>query len=702
MELLSRSTDFFVHVAFWALVHSLWQGTIFAAALAAWRNFAAPHDYAARSAAATLTLLFLAAAPIVTATSLILAYEPPTALSIAEESDLPTLAAIPTAIREAEGDFADEAPALSLTIDAIALRLPHAIALLWTIGVVGGAAKLFVSAARLHFVRRRSTAADEVLANRCRELAQRCGLARAPRLLCSLSARGPYAFGQLRPCIVLPAAWALETSPDVLEAAIAHELAHLKRRDLWILALQRLVDTVLFFHPGVWYVSRTLTVDRERAADRLAAEVLGDPARYAESLFRLASLTVGPGSPALTLPFHGETRMKLLERVRHVLRTEEAKSGGFSSVGWLCLAPALLAAIFLGQAAFAGSATADEGDREGASTAKNAQEDEGGVRDEAIRRDPPAKQGDREKQARDEEEDEDEGGDDREGDDDEDRDDEGDDDEDNEDEGRFADLRRKFAEEKARLDEALQKEAQALEQQYKEQMAAAQERMAAAMQELQAVAQRRTQELERKFAEAAAQRRAEGERRTQEGPREGVEGDDGEDFTPRERRMMGVIRALEARLQELESRLPRDGERRDEADRPREERREGDGPREERRDGDQPREERRDDDRPREERQPEGDAPHAEGERSAERLQPRSEEEAQERQFAQFSERLYKALRSDDLAEERRAEFARRALLDVFGVSLTPEQVQVVLERSRGDLAGFRQMLKFLSQAHEE
>jgi beta-lactamase regulating signal transducer with metallopeptidase domain len=722
MELLSRSTDFFVHVAFWTVVHSLWQGTIFASALAAWRTSAARHDYAARSSAATLTLLFLAAAPIVTATSLALHYIPSAEPSIAGELDLSTLAAVPSAISAVEGDYAETPSASPLSIDAVAACLPPAIALLWSIGVSAGAVKLLASAIRLHVVRRRSTSADDALVNRCRELAQRCGLARAPRLLCSLSARGPYAFGLLRPCIVVPAAWALETSPDVLEAAIAHELAHLKRRDLWTLALQRLVETTLFFHPGVWYVSRALNADRERAADRLAAEVLGDPARYADSLCRLASLVVGPDSPALTLPFHGETRMKLLERVRHVLRTEEAKSGGFSSVGWLCLAPALLAAIFIGQTAFAGSLLAEEAKptaveepvvqdadeqrddyralsriflgEDSRSLSGDASDWDLLVNDLLTRTssnaDDPNDAQEEGDDARAEDEDEEEEGD-RDEQDEEEEGDDGD-----EAEGPVADLRRQFAEEKARLDEALRKEAQSLEQQYKEQMAAAQERMAAAMQELQAVTQRRTQELEKKFAEAAAQRQAGGRERSAAEPLEGIRGDDADDLTPRERRMLGVIRSLEARLQELESRLPRDGERREEGDRPREERREGDRLREGSREGGQPREERQEGDRPREE------APRAEGERSAIRLQPRSEDEAQQRQFEQLSERLYAALRSDDLLQERKAEFARRAILDVFGQSLNPEQVQIVLERSRGDLAGFRQVLTRISQAREE
>lgn len=370
--------------------------------------------------------------------------------------------------------------------------------------------------------------------------------------------------------------------------------------------------------------------------------------------------------------------MKLLERVRHVLRTEEAKSGGISSVGWLCLAPALLAAIFVGQAAFAGRLTADEGERDRPSATKEVDEEEADADEKEARRDRPAKPDERKEEVAEEKRD-----DDREGDDDRERDAA---------EGPFADLRHQFAEEKARLEEAVRKEAQALEQQYKEQMAAAQERMAAAMQKLQAAAQSRTKELEKKFAEAAAKRQAEGERRPDEKPRDGVRDDEADDLTPRERRMLGVIRSLEARLQELESRLPRDGEHRKEGDRFREERPETD----------RPKEEARDRDRPREEDRPQKEAPKDEDARASERIQLRSGDQAQERQFQQFSERLYAALRSDDLADERRAEFARRAVLDAFGYELNPEQVQVVLERSRGDLAGFRQLLTRLSQARKE
>ena len=65
--------------------------------------------------------------------------------------------------------------------------------------------------------------------------------------------------GILRPMVLLPAAWIAEMPPEILEAVIAHELAHIRRRDLWATFFQRLVETLLFYHPAVWWISRRVS-----------------------------------------------------------------------------------------------------------------------------------------------------------------------------------------------------------------------------------------------------------------------------------------------------------------------------------------------------------------------------------------------------------------------------------------------------------
>ncbi|HEV7278712.1 MAG TPA: M56 family metallopeptidase [Pirellulaceae bacterium] len=700
MDLLPRSADYFVHIAFWTVLHSLWQGAIFAAALAVWRRFADERDYAARSAAATLTLAFLAAAPLATAALLASSHVPPSEAVIEARFDLAELDWDASLVSPDAAAIAVE-PTPALSSERLAARLPQAIAILWTIGVTCGCLRLLASATRLHLVRWQAKIADDDLMEKCRELARRYGLARPPRLLRSASARGPYAFGLLRPCIVVPAAWALETTPEALEAAVAHELAHLKRRDLWVLALQRLVETALFYHPGVWYVSRTLNVERERAADRLAAEVLGDPARYAESLYRLASLAGGPGSPALTLPFHGENRMKLLERVRDVLRTEETKAGGVASVGWLCLAPALLAAIFLGQAAFAGSLRADEGEREGATVAEDAEDDEPRGRGEES----PRQKSEREK---DNKERDGKAGNDQPGREEEAADDRG--------AGEFshAEFRRQVEELNAQLETVLKEKAKALEEKYKAQMQSAQQDLARAMEELQTEAKEQKAQIDRQISkiiaarQEEAQRRAEAERSGQE-KRETGQADVADDMTPREQRMMGIIRSLEAKVRTLESQLRRADERRTEEAPPRQDRREGerrsDGRGEDEGYGEGgsaggeygfPRE-KREEKEGASDRTQQGES-HVQGDPNYLRLRPQSEEEAKERQFHSFAARLYAALRSDEMLDARKPEFVRRVFYDVFDAELTPDDIRIIIDRSSADPAEFRQAVAGISE----
>ncbi len=106
------------------------------------------------------------------------------------------------------------------------------------------------------------------------------------------------AVGLFKPMILLPAAWVTELPPDMLEAVLAHELAHVRRLDLWVNLLQRIVETLLFYHPAVWWLSRRLRVERELCCDDLAATVTHDRLRYAETLEHVARRSrTGRGSP---------------------------------------------------------------------------------------------------------------------------------------------------------------------------------------------------------------------------------------------------------------------------------------------------------------------------------------------------------------------------------------------------------------------
>lgn len=98
----------------------------------------------------------------------------------------------------------------------------------------------------------------------------------------------PVAVGVLRPAVILPIGWRA-WNPETRRAVLAHELAHIRRRDTLISALGRLVKSVLWFHPLAWWVSRHVSELAELACDAAGLESVGDPAGYSRILLEFAS-----------------------------------------------------------------------------------------------------------------------------------------------------------------------------------------------------------------------------------------------------------------------------------------------------------------------------------------------------------------------------------------------------------------------------
>jgi len=93
-----------------------------------------------------------------------------------------------------------------------------------------------------------------------------------------------------RPVIWLPIYLLTQLAPDQIEALLAHELAHVRRLD-WIWnGLQRVIEALLFYHPGVWWLSRRIRQERENACDDLAVAACGDAIVLAEALANLEKL----------------------------------------------------------------------------------------------------------------------------------------------------------------------------------------------------------------------------------------------------------------------------------------------------------------------------------------------------------------------------------------------------------------------------
>ncbi len=124
-------------------------------------------------------------------------------------------------------------------------------------------------------------------------------------ILWSSEVAGPVTVGARRPTIILPSRLLDPGAEDDLSAALAHEIAHVRRRDYLCNLLAELLLLPVAFHPLAWAIKRRLAESRELACDELAATVL-NPASYARSLVRMAqqisdlALPVAPG-PDYTL-----------------------------------------------------------------------------------------------------------------------------------------------------------------------------------------------------------------------------------------------------------------------------------------------------------------------------------------------------------------------------------------------------------------
>ncbi len=148
-------------------------------------------------------------------------------------------------------------------------------------------------------------------------LLRRFALRGPVKLLVSARVAVPTLIGWLRPVILVPASVLAELPPQQLELILAHELAHLRRCDYLLNLVQTAIETLLFYHPAVWWVSRQIRVERESCCDEQAAAA-GDRLAYARALASLAELCRQPrlASPGLALGADGGS---LSARIRRVL-----------------------------------------------------------------------------------------------------------------------------------------------------------------------------------------------------------------------------------------------------------------------------------------------------------------------------------------------------------------------------------------------
>jgi beta-lactamase regulating signal transducer with metallopeptidase domain len=324
----------------WALVHSLWQGALVAfvyACFAALAKNATPNVRYVAACAALGLMLFIPAATVLLKP---VGPQLPSAREVSPTGEL-WAEALQGRARAEAGGKASPATTTGGTLDERALTREgfrlwaeerFDVLIPWL--VLAWAAGVFLLTLRVaggwFSVRRLKASAwpvEESGRERLAALALRLGVARAVRLCQSALVEVPTVVGHLRPLILIPVSALTGLSPRQLEALLAHELAHIRRYDYLVNLLQTAVETLLFYHPAVWWVSRRVRAEREHACDDAAVEGLGDLLLYARSLAQMEHLRRERGeTPALALAADGGSLMQRIQRLIRVRTNTHTRS----------------------------------------------------------------------------------------------------------------------------------------------------------------------------------------------------------------------------------------------------------------------------------------------------------------------------------------------------------------------------------------
>ncbi|HKV79876.1 MAG TPA: M56 family metallopeptidase [Candidatus Sulfotelmatobacter sp.] len=319
----------------WALLHFLWQGTALAALAAA--AMAAFRKPATRYLIGIVALGLMLVGPVAT----FVFYSQLHANSSESVKSSP-LAAAAWPIARGNTAASGATPRVQIrSLDA----LPWLVEV-WLLGVALFSLRSAGGFLLLERERRRQSAVvkDWVL-EICHALQGQLGIHRVVQYCESTFLQAPAVIGWFRPIVFLPATALTGLSEEQLRVVIAHELAHIRRFDAFVNVFQVCVETLLFYHPAVWWLNRRIRAEREHCCDETAVALCGNAIEYARALTLMEEWR---SAPVFAM---AANRGPLSERVRHLLGMN-ASGDGVRKVGLAGSVLFLVTAVFAGNALF--------------------------------------------------------------------------------------------------------------------------------------------------------------------------------------------------------------------------------------------------------------------------------------------------------------------------------------------------------------
>lgn len=171
----------------------------------------------------------------------------------------------------------------------------------------------------------------------CRELQ----VSRPVRFLGSAIVRVPCVVGWFKPVVLFPLSSLANLSVSDIEMILAHELAHIRRNDVLVNIAQVLIETLLFFNPAVWWISRQIRIEREHCCDDMAIAITGDRLDYARALVNLEESRQASAFAVAA------NATGIVARVRRIIlhQSPRPQSANMGVIGMLLLAAVLIAGV---------------------------------------------------------------------------------------------------------------------------------------------------------------------------------------------------------------------------------------------------------------------------------------------------------------------------------------------------------------------
>ncbi len=318
----------------WTVMHSLWQGFLIAIVMAIALQLLSKKSAKVRYEIATLSLFLVFVCSVST---FIWHFE---SASQIVEQELILVGEIPAADQLSEASFLQGFR--QSCIDYFNVHLP-VIVLIWLLGVGFFVLRLFGGLAYVQRLKyHRSTMLPEYWQAKVKMLAERIPTKKTALIFESAYTKVPLVIGYFKPYILLPIGTINQLDEKEIEAIIAHELAHVFRKDFLLNIFLSFIEVFFYYHPAVWWISGNIRLERENCCDDIAVRVCGNSLVYAKALVRVQELN--SYVPNFAMPFSGQ-KNQLMNRIKRILNQPQNRSNIMEKLTATCFL--LIAIMFL-------------------------------------------------------------------------------------------------------------------------------------------------------------------------------------------------------------------------------------------------------------------------------------------------------------------------------------------------------------------